>query len=71
VKSLFNGFISLRVIQLKTKLTSKKDDKMREYILPKVARREFDEEEVLRSLGIDEADIEMILHSRQERIKWN
>lgn len=33
-------------------------------------RIELDEESFLRSLGIDDLDIEMIIQSKQERKRW-
>lgn len=44
---------------------------MKQYISPEVERKEIDEEAFLRSLGIDELDIELILQSKQERKRWN
>ena len=35
------------------------------------ARKEIDEETFLRTLGLDDFEIEMIINSRQERKKWN
>lgn len=43
---------------------------MRNYISPEIERKKLDEEAFLRSLGIDEFDIEMVLNSKQERKKW-